>query len=45
MGEDLDSLSTKDLRVLEQQLESGLTKIRAQKVTIPFFTASPPISS
>ncbi|KMZ74351.1 Agamous-like MADS-box protein AGL8 [Zostera marina] len=36
MGEDLDSLSTKDLRVLEQQLESGLTKIRAQKTNMLF---------
>lgn len=36
MGEDLVSLSIKDLRILEQQLESGLTKIRAQMTNMLF---------
>lgn len=32
MGEDLGSLSLKDLQNLEQQLDSALTHIRSRKV-------------
>lgn len=32
MGEDLDSISPKELQNLEQQIETGLKHIRARKV-------------
>jgi len=38
MGEDLDSMSLKELQCLEQQLDTGLKNIRTRRVHILNYT-------